>query len=193
METRPTYHVPGREIRPETLRPYCDKDYAQPTADEIRAALRIGGLTGSQAGALLGVDGRTIRKWVGAEREIPYSAWRLLLIYIRAVAPDTAPTSQDQLIGALTIVDQTGQELGRYVKELEEVRAIAREMIARDKRVHIEAHGQLAINIAEDEGLPIYKREDRNGPAETYFTSDIARQQIMVIEDPSSIWTQIPV
>ena len=38
--------------------------------------------TGVQARALLGVSGRMIRKWIGGEREIPYSAWRLLLIEV---------------------------------------------------------------------------------------------------------------
>jgi len=39
------------------------------------------GLTGSVVGQLLGVDPRTVRKWIGGEREIPYSAWRLLLLH----------------------------------------------------------------------------------------------------------------
>ena len=79
-EKHGTYIVPGQlTIRRETRLPFSDLKYESPTADEIRAVLKQAGLTGSMAGQLLGVDGRTIRKWTGGERDIPYSAWRLLL------------------------------------------------------------------------------------------------------------------
>lgn len=77
-ETRGTYEVEGR-LRRETRLPFVDPHYSPPTQDEIRTALRLGGLTGSKAGDLLGVSGRTIRKWTGGDQAIPYSAWRLLL------------------------------------------------------------------------------------------------------------------
>lgn len=53
--------------------------------DGLRAALARHALTGSQAGRLLGVDSRTIRKWTAAadinnHRDMPESAWWLLLI-----------------------------------------------------------------------------------------------------------------
>lgn len=53
--------------------------------DALRAALKRHGITGSQAGRLLGVDSRTIRKWtapaeIGTHRDMPESAWWLLLI-----------------------------------------------------------------------------------------------------------------
>lgn len=73
-------------VRPETLRGFKD-GYVQPTAKEVRGVLSAGGLTGSAAGALVGVDGRTIRKWTGDERPIPFAAWRLLCIYAGLVRP----------------------------------------------------------------------------------------------------------
>ncbi len=74
------------EFRPETLLPFNDPLWREPTTGEIRLALKRGDLTGSQAGGLLGVNGRTIRKWTGGEQAMPYSAWRLLLIYIGEVS-----------------------------------------------------------------------------------------------------------
>ena len=55
------------------------------TPDALRAVLTRHTLTGSQAGQLLGVDSRTIRKWTAAttidnHRDMPNSAWWLLLI-----------------------------------------------------------------------------------------------------------------
>lgn len=51
----------------------------------LREVLHRHGLSGSQAGRLLRVDGRTIRKWTAAaevatHREMPESTWLLLLI-----------------------------------------------------------------------------------------------------------------
>lgn len=53
--------------------------------DALRGLLTSHKLTGSQAGRLLGVDGRTIRKWtagdtVSTHRDMPQSAWWLLLL-----------------------------------------------------------------------------------------------------------------
>lgn len=56
-------------------------DWEQPTADEVRALLTYAELTGSKAGALIGVNGRTIRKYTGGERAIPFAAWVLLCAY----------------------------------------------------------------------------------------------------------------
>lgn len=55
--------------------------------DTLRAVLARHSLTGSQAGRLLGVDSRTIRKWTAAasitnHRDMPDSAWWLLLILV---------------------------------------------------------------------------------------------------------------
>lgn len=55
--------------------------WAPPSPRELREVLAVARLTGGAAARLVGVDGRTVRKWVGAEREMPYAAWRLLCIY----------------------------------------------------------------------------------------------------------------
>jgi hypothetical protein len=52
-----------------------------PSVAEFRELLRVADLSASQAGMLVGVDGRKIRKWAGGEGEVPYAVWRLLSIY----------------------------------------------------------------------------------------------------------------
>ncbi len=66
-------------IRPETLLEFSDPQYLDPSPTELRTLLSRANLTGAKAGDLVGVNGRTIRKWTGGERAIPYAAWRLLL------------------------------------------------------------------------------------------------------------------
>ncbi len=78
-EERGTYRVKGR-LRRETRLPFADPSYQPPTPSEIRTAMQLSGMTASQGGKVLGVNSRTIRKWIGGESPIPYSAWRLLLL-----------------------------------------------------------------------------------------------------------------
>jgi len=47
-------------------------------AEEFRALLQRGKLTGSAAAKIAGVNPRTIRLWIGGDSEIPYSAWALI-------------------------------------------------------------------------------------------------------------------
>lgn len=56
-------------------------DWQPPSVAEFRELLRVAGLSGSQAGLLVGVEQRRIRKWAGGEGDVPYAAWRLLSIY----------------------------------------------------------------------------------------------------------------
>ncbi|WP_425509581.1 transcriptional regulator [Xanthomonas albilineans] len=67
------------EIRPQCLRPaQC---WTQPTGNEIRSVLRMAGLTGGAAAKLLGLGAkgdRTIRRWIGGDSQIPYTAWAIL-------------------------------------------------------------------------------------------------------------------
>lgn len=56
-------------------------DWQAPSVAEFRELLRVADLSASQAGLLVGVDGRKIRKWAGGEGELPYAVWRLLSIY----------------------------------------------------------------------------------------------------------------
>ena len=67
--------------RPGLFEPYA-RDWPPPTAAEFRELLRVADLSGSEAGMLVGVDSRKIRKWAGDEKaDIPYAVWRLLSIY----------------------------------------------------------------------------------------------------------------
>lgn len=65
-------------INPDVITPFSPS-WTAPTPDDIRAVLKAGNLTGSAAAHLVGVDSRTIRKWTGGERAIPYAAFALLL------------------------------------------------------------------------------------------------------------------
>lgn len=79
-EEHAEYRIDNQEVRRETRLPFSDDSYQEPKPGEIRAVLKQANLTGSAAGVLLGVNGRTIRKWTGGEQAMPYSAWRLLLL-----------------------------------------------------------------------------------------------------------------
>lgn len=79
-------------IRSATLLPF-GQGYEPPTPDEVRALLVIAGhvagkdkLTGSEAAQLVGVNPRNVRKWTAPcdssnHVQIPYAAWRLLLLH----------------------------------------------------------------------------------------------------------------
>lgn len=67
--------------RPGLFDPYAP-DWTPPTAAEFRELLRVADLSASQAGMLVGVDSRKIRKWASPERaDMPYAVWRLFSIY----------------------------------------------------------------------------------------------------------------
>jgi hypothetical protein len=46
----------------------------------------MSGKTGKQIGDMLGVDGRTVRKWIGGEREMPYAPWRLFVFSVGLIS-----------------------------------------------------------------------------------------------------------
>lgn len=107
MEDHEIYKVAGRtEPRRETRLPFASQRYRAPTKEEFRTVIQTLGLTGSIAGRLLGVDGRTIRKWIGGEREIPYSAWRLLLINAGLALEDPDELSGDRDVDARKVADK---------------------------------------------------------------------------------------
>lgn len=55
------------------------KDWTPPTPAEVRELISLTELTGSQVAELVGVaSARTVRRWVGGQSPIPYSAWALL-------------------------------------------------------------------------------------------------------------------
>jgi len=65
--------------------------YQAPTGEEVRDLLRRWSLTGSAAGALLDVDSRTVRKWTGGERRMPFPA--LYTLAHRAAGVELHPQS----------------------------------------------------------------------------------------------------
>ncbi len=66
------------DIDKRTLQPFS-QEWQKPSPNDIRAALSLTGLTGKQEENIVGVSERTIRKWTGNERGIPYSSWALLV------------------------------------------------------------------------------------------------------------------
>ena len=92
------YRVEGRpEPRRETRLPFRSERYRAPTKEEFRSVTQTLGLTGSMVGQLLGVTSRAVRKWIGGESEIPYSAWRVLLIHAGLAVDDPDEPDIDEL------------------------------------------------------------------------------------------------
>lgn len=52
------------------------------TPTDLRALLRRGNLTGKAAAAIAGVNPRTIRRWIGGDSKVPYSAWSLISAHV---------------------------------------------------------------------------------------------------------------
>jgi hypothetical protein len=70
-------------INQEALYPFADPRYRPPTPEDVRAVLRVLGWTGREAAKRLGLGkkgDRTVRRWTGGERKIPYAAWRFMLL-----------------------------------------------------------------------------------------------------------------
>lgn len=55
-----------------------NQGYRPPTPEEIRQEFK--GFPGARLANMLDVSPRTVRKWIGGESKITYSAWRLFLI-----------------------------------------------------------------------------------------------------------------
>lgn len=69
-------------IRLECLR--SAERWAAPTGEEVREVLRLASFTGCKAAKALGLGpkgDRTIRRWVGEDTPIPFTAWALLCDY----------------------------------------------------------------------------------------------------------------
>lgn len=61
--------------------------YSPPTTEQIRAAMKKRGLSGSAAARICGVNPRTVRRWTGGNIPMPYAAWELL--QAAPIAPDS--------------------------------------------------------------------------------------------------------
>jgi hypothetical protein len=106
METVPIYDVGGSlpksfdafRNRPCAL-PFSHAAYMPPTPEEVARLIELAGWSQSVTAKLVGVNynpkkgSSTVRKWRASVekddyREIPYSAWRLMLLYAGVVSID---------------------------------------------------------------------------------------------------------
>ncbi len=53
-----------------------------PTGSDLRALLQRGKLTGSASARIAGVNARTLRRWIGGESAVPYSAYRVIEAHV---------------------------------------------------------------------------------------------------------------
>ena len=56
------------------------QEWTAPTGEEIRSVLQKARLSAEAFSAIIGVEGRSVRRWTGDEVSIPYSAWCLLCL-----------------------------------------------------------------------------------------------------------------
>lgn len=79
-QVRKPYQVGGisKEIRSSTLAPF--PDWEPPTPGEIRAALQMAGWSGEGFANALGINPRTVRRWIGGENDIAYAVWAVLCV-----------------------------------------------------------------------------------------------------------------
>lgn len=93
-ETKEPYFVSGQQVDPNenTLLLYTDICYEPPSVTDLRSVIRKLGLSGSEVASRVGVSPDNVRKWQATRdspnhKQIPYAAWRLLLIEAGLVAP----------------------------------------------------------------------------------------------------------
>lgn len=81
----------GFKNRPCAL-PFSNENFTQPTPEEVARLIELAGWSQNDTARLTGVSwnpkkgSSTVRRWKAPEgkpdsREIPYSSWRLLLLY----------------------------------------------------------------------------------------------------------------
>lgn len=56
------------------------ENWVCPTGEEIKSALRHAGLNAEGFSKIIGVEGRTVRRWTNDEVAIPYMPWCLLCL-----------------------------------------------------------------------------------------------------------------
>lgn len=77
MESRALYGLDKVEIRPECLVSIAN-GWTPPLGLEIRAALKMAGTNAEEFSRRIGVDGRTVRRWVLEEKPMPFAPWYVL-------------------------------------------------------------------------------------------------------------------
>lgn len=102
METRAPYTVtPAAPALDPAILAEAENGFRQPTPDELRQVIKMcyrpdgSTFTGADVGALTGTIGRSVRRWTApvgddGHRDIPYAAWRLILIAAGLVEPPSA-------------------------------------------------------------------------------------------------------
>jgi DNA-binding transcriptional regulator YiaG len=83
--------------------PYVAPHYAAPTIAEFQAVARTLQLGDARVAMLLGIGKRTIARWITGRSEIPYSAWRLLLVHAGLALESTSELEQ---LRAVVVVDR---------------------------------------------------------------------------------------
>lgn len=99
-EKRATYNVKSKStgITPGALLDFTHEDYTPPTPADVRALKAMSEKTGRELCELIGIeDQRSWRRWSQepeepSARQIPYSAWRLLLLELGFVKPGRTKT-----------------------------------------------------------------------------------------------------
>lgn len=87
--------------------PFNHVDYAPPTPGEVDALIKLVGWSQTDTAKLVGVTynplkgSSTVRKWRAPvaskdHRDMPYSAWRLLLVYAGVVSVDEGLAAIDK-------------------------------------------------------------------------------------------------
>ena len=81
---------PQRNIDPRCLEKFGSPRYQPPDYNQVKILKSKSGLSGAELAKLVGVEPRTFRKWIAPTEaknstNIPYSAWRLLLIELGIV------------------------------------------------------------------------------------------------------------
>ncbi len=100
METIAQYQVTPKDLDPAILAP-ANAGFRQPTPEELRQVIKRcyrpdgGTFSGSDVADLTGTTSRTVRRWTSfgdddTHKDIPYAAWRLLLIAAGLVEPPNA-------------------------------------------------------------------------------------------------------
>lgn len=77
METKGSY---GEQV---SIRQEClcaRKDWAEPNANEVRAALKMANWSGEELSRRIGVYSRTVRRWTLGEKPINYASWCVLCV-----------------------------------------------------------------------------------------------------------------
>lgn len=62
-------------------------DQLRPTRDEVRAMLRLLGMSGADVARLTGTTSRKVRAWVGDEDNAPWAAWHVMAVYVGLATP----------------------------------------------------------------------------------------------------------